>query len=502
MGRRRTARGSATVWRRLGIAAAIAALPLPSPRRHPHSDPYSVLVFTKNATVGRCRGRRRPAGIDARPRATFDVLRRRGEVHRRGPRALQGRRVPQHDRRRPLDAAQRDGVREVLQAGRRLPRHRLGDRDRARLAVLHRHPRHPLDGHTTDAVQATIKVADRGHAAAARCCRSTGTRTDRWYNFAANVARRLARHRHRRRREDLQPGGNTMTACRRPHGRRPPDRLVQGLPGRPLLLHRGRQHRRGVRRGAVPRAPRRRGPAGPPARPTRSTATAARPCSPTIQQTKISAPPNLNEPIGFDQLPDGRDHPDGPRGPGAPAQPGHGHLAGHREHRRPLPLTTVYTNSEDGLYGPGGRQQLRHQQVGVPVLRAADRPVKLCDGTIADATTPTGSAPTVAADPCVWRDTLGGLLPALALQVRRWRRRRRWTSRPSRRSCRSTSTAVRAATSRATSTSTRTTTCGWSRVTTRPPAAATPAASVPSTTRRPTRPRPSASPTPPAAPSR
>ena len=24
------------------------------------------------------------------------------------------------------------------------------------------------------------------------------------------------------------------------------------------------------------------------------------------QQTKISSPPNLNEPIGFDQLPDGR----------------------------------------------------------------------------------------------------------------------------------------------------------------------------------------------------
>ena len=40
------------------------------------------------------------------------------------------------------------------------------------------------------------------------------------------------------------------------------------------------------------------------------------------QQTKISSPPNLNEPIGFDQLPDGRDHPDRAHGHGPPAQPG------------------------------------------------------------------------------------------------------------------------------------------------------------------------------------
>ena len=41
------------------------------------------------------------------------------------------------------------------------------------------------------------------------------------------------------------------------------------------------------------------------------------------QQTKISAPPNLNEPIGFDQLPDGRIIQTARARPGAPPRPGH-----------------------------------------------------------------------------------------------------------------------------------------------------------------------------------
>ena len=51
------------------------------------------------------------------------------------------------------------------------------------------------------------------------------------------------------------------------------------------------------------------------------------------QQTKIGAPPNLNEPIGFDQLPDGRDPPDRPPRHAPPARPGHGHDEGHRQLR-------------------------------------------------------------------------------------------------------------------------------------------------------------------------
>ena len=91
------------------------------------------------------------------------------------------------------------------------------------------------------------------------------------------------------------------------------------------------------------------------------------------QQTKISAPPNVNEPIGFDQLPDGRDHPDGPSRPGAPARPGGRHVADHREHpglhpQRGRPVR------------PGRRPELRPEQVGVPLLLAAhhggQRPVR------------------------------------------------------------------------------------------------------------------------------
>ena len=120
------------------------------------------------------------------------------------------------------------------------------------------------------------------------------------------------------------------------------------------------------------------------------------------EQTKISAPPNLNEPIGFDQLPDGRIIQTARARPGAPARPGHGHLADHREHPglhqlRGRPLR------------PRGRQRLRHQQVGLPLLRAADRPhqaVRRHDGRRDDAR-PARRRPS-AADPCVLADTWAG----------------------------------------------------------------------------------------------
>ena len=86
---------------------------------------------------------------------------------------------------------------------------------------------------------------------------------------------------------------------------RPPDRLVQGLPGRPLVLHRRRRHRRLVRRGRLPPAPGRRarldGGHG-----RRGYSDCGATVLANFQQTKISAPPNINEPIGIDQLPDGR----------------------------------------------------------------------------------------------------------------------------------------------------------------------------------------------------
>ena len=100
------------------------------------------------------------------------------------------------------------------------------------------------------------------------------------------------------------------------------------------------------------------------------------------QQTKISAPPNLNEPIGFDVLPDGRVLQTARGGQLRLHDPKDGStkviatLAGlHEQRGRPLRA--------------GDRQRLRHQQVGLPLLRAADRrDIKQCDGTTADVTTP------------------------------------------------------------------------------------------------------------------
>ena len=68
----------------------------------------------------------------------------------------------------------------------------------------------------------------------------------------------------------------------------------------------------------------------------------------------------------------------------------------------------VYTNSEDGLYGPAvdndfATNKWVYLYYAPPTVR-----IKKCDGTMADVTTPTGSAPTTAADPCVWTDTWAG----------------------------------------------------------------------------------------------
>ena len=92
------------------------------------------------------------------------------------------------------------------------------------------------------------------------------------------------------------------------------------------------------------------------------------------QQTKIGSPPNLQEPIGFDQLPDGRilqtDR-----------------LGSLRLHDAATGTTTVIANFTDPslpldaahllrrrgrALRPGRRRELRDQQVGLPLLLAAD----------------------------------------------------------------------------------------------------------------------------------
>ena len=224
------------------------------------------------------------------------------------------------------------------------------------------------------------------------------------------------------------------------------------------------------------------------------------------QQVKVTA---AAEPQRADRLrPAARRAPDPDRPPRwrAPAQPGDRHHDADRRPRRGLAADDAARVHQ--LRGwslrPGRGPELRHQQVGVPVLRPADgdeRPRgRWLDHRLADDAERDG--------PELRADRLGvgqvrGLLPALALQVRRGRRRSdAGPRRPSSRSCGSPTTARSAATSRATSTSTSTATCGWSPVTTPRPAASTPTATARSRISSPTSSRPSAPTTRRAAPSR
>ena len=146
------------------------------------------------------------------------------------------------------------------------------------------------------------------------------------------------------------------------------------------------------------------------------------------QQVKISGPPNLSEPIGFDQLPDGRVIQTDRRGGVRLHNPATGTTrSSPTSPTRACREAAVYTNSEDGMYGPGRRQQLRDEPLGLPLLRPADRRqhhlLRRDDGPherLLGRAVPNGSAPTTGASPSVW-DSVDRLLPALAVQVRRRR---------------------------------------------------------------------------------
>jgi type 1 glutamine amidotransferase len=108
------------------------------------------------------------------------------------------------------------------------------------------------------------------------------------------------------------------------------------------------------------------------------------------QQTKISAPPNLNEPIGFDVFPDGRVIQTA-RG---------GQLRLHDPSQGTeiiLANIPVYTNSEDGLYGPAIDNDFATNH-WVYLFYAP--PTVTINGQ--EFTTPAGSSPDTAPDPELW----------------------------------------------------------------------------------------------------
>jgi len=107
------------------------------------------------------------------------------------------------------------------------------------------------------------------------------------------------------------------------------------------------------------------------------------------QQVKVSAPPNLDEPIGIDVLPHGRVIQTTRGGRVRLHDPSTGNVT-------VLATIPVYTNSEDGLYGPAiDNDFARNRWVYLyyaPVNMEPPYPP----------TTPSGSAPTTAADASAW----------------------------------------------------------------------------------------------------
>ena len=133
---------------------------------------------------------------------------------------------------------------------------------------------------------------------------------------------------------------------------------------------------------------------GRPARPTRSTATAARPCSPTTSRPRSRRRRTSTSRSASTQLPDGRVI--------QTARGGqlrlHDPATAARRSSRTLP---VYTNSEDGLYGPAvdndfATNKWVYLYYAPPTVATSSSR----DGTTADVTTPpTARRPTVGRRP-------------------------------------------------------------------------------------------------------
>jgi cytochrome c len=118
------------------------------------------------------------------------------------------------------------------------------------------------------------------------------------------------------------------------------------------------------------------------------------------EQTVVSAPPNLSEPIGFDILPDGRVVQTDRRG-------------GVRLHDGEANTTTliadipVYTNSEDGMYGPAVDNDFAENHWVYLFYAPVEMTTDPGDEITYPTTTPPGSAPNTGADPSVWDPWIG-----------------------------------------------------------------------------------------------
>ena len=128
------------------------------------------------------------------------------------------------------------------------------------------------------------------------------------------------------------------------------------------------------------------------------------------QQTKISAPPNLNEPVGFDQLPDGRVIQTARLGTLRLHDPVAGTSTVIADFTSTsLPLTQrIYSNGEDGLYGPAVDANFAtNKWVYLFYSPQTVQDVKLSDGSVVTQTTPTTNPPNTAASKTAWDPYVG-----------------------------------------------------------------------------------------------
>src|SRR4051794_32375291 len=128
------------------------------------------------------------------------------------------------------------------------------------------------------------------------------------------------------------------------------------------------------------------------------------------QQVKVTQQPNLNEPIGFDQLPDGRLIQTDRRGGVRLHNPATGTTTLIADlGATSLPQTLrVYTNSEDGLYGPAVDPNFAtNKWVYLYYAPQTVQDVKLSDGSIVTQTTPNETVPNYAPDVKAWDKYVG-----------------------------------------------------------------------------------------------
>ncbi len=372
------------------IAVAIAALVLLplmfSSVAAAQATPYKVLVFTKNATIGATEGE---AAVRAAvgPEVTVDVT-SDAAAFTAANLATYKAVVFLNTSGDVLDDAQQTAFETYFKAGGGF----LGTGSAIETEATWPFMTTILGTRSTTrtgATQATIKVADRGHDAT-KLQPEYWTRTDRWYNFSSNV--RGLSHVLATVDETTFSGGtmghdHPIAWCKDYQGGRS---FYTGGGGTAEAFGETefREHLGGALKWAAGKSNKDYSDCG-------ATVLA------NYAQTKISAPPNLLEPIGFDVFPDGRVIQTSRGGTVRLHDPATGTT-------KVLATMPVYTNSEDGLYGPAIDNDFATNKwvylfYAPPTVR-----IQKCDGTMADVTTPAGSAPTTGADPCIWQDVWAG----------------------------------------------------------------------------------------------